>query len=128
MRSFYEQFAINEICPTTTFKKLSEGILLVDVREKDEVAKLAFNVENLINIPMSEFEEKYQSIPKDKDIVTVCAVGQRSLLAAGFLLKHGYEHSKVTNMKLGLVRWVEKGFPTIGDTSDMSKSTKTCCG
>lgn len=122
------ELKINEICPTTTFKKLSEGILLVDVREKNEVDKLAFNVENLINIPMSEFEEKYQTIPKDINVVMVCAVGQRSLLAAGFLIKHGYDQDKITNMKFGLVRWVERGFPTIGDTTDMNKNTKTCCG
>jgi len=122
------EFKINEICPTTTFNKLGEGILLVDVREKNEVEKLAFDVENLINIPMSEFEEKYQTIPKNKNIVLVCAVGQRSLLASGFLIKHGYDQDKVTNMKFGLIRWVERGFPTIGDTSDMNKSTKTCCG
>lgn len=118
---------INEICPTTTFKKLKEGIILVDVRERNEVEKLSFNVENLINIPMSEFEEKYQTLPKDKNIVLVCAIGQRSLLATGFLIKHGYDQNKVTNMKMGLTRWAEKGFPTNGNTSSIPKNSKSCC-
>lgn len=119
---------INEICPTTTFNRLKEGIILIDVREKDEVEKLSFKVENIINIPISEFEDKYQIIPKDKNIVMVCMTGQKSLLAAGFLLNHGFDQNKVTNMKMGLIRWVEKGFPTIGDTSGMSKTSNSCCG
>lgn len=119
---------INEICPTTTFNKLNEGIILVDVREKDEVKNLAFNVPNVLNIPMSEFETRFGEIPKDKDVVLVCRVGQRSLLATGFLIKNGYDVNKVTNMKLGLVRWVERGFPTKGDTSNIEVKKSSCCG
>ena len=121
-------FKINEICPTTTFNKLNEGILLVDVREKEEVENLSFDIPNIINIPMSEFENRFNEIPKDKDIVLVCMVGQRSLLAAGFLIKNGYDVNKVTNMKLGLVRWVERGFPTKGDTSNIEVKKSSCCG
>ena len=119
---------INEICPTTTFNKLNEGIQLVDVREKDEVEKLSFDVPHIINIPMSELEARCNEIPKDKDIVLACMVGQRSLLAAGFLIKNGYDLNKVTNMKLGLVRWVERGFPTKGDTKNIEVKKSTCCG
>ena len=121
-------FKINEICPTTTFNKLNEGIILVDVREKDEVKNLAFNVPNVLNIPMSELETRFGEIPKDKDVVLVCTVGQRSLLATGFLIKNGYDVNKVTNMKLGLVRWVERGFPTKGDTSNIEVKKSSCCG
>lgn len=121
-------FKINEICPTTTFNKLNEGILLVDVREKEEVENLSFDIPNIINIPMSEFENRLNEIPRDKDIVLVCMVGQRSLLATGFLIKNGYDVNKVTNMKLGLVRWVERGFPTKGDTSNIVVKKSSCCG
>lgn len=121
-------FKINEICPTTTFNKLKEGILLVDVREKDEVEKLSFDVPNIINIPMSELETRYNEIPKNKDIVMVCTVGERSLLATGFLIKNGYDVNKVTNMKLGLVRWIERGFSTKGDTLNIEVKKSSCCG
>lgn len=121
-------FIINEICQTTTFNKLNYGILLVDVREKDEVENLSFDVPNIMNIPMSEFEFRFNEIPKNKDVVLVCMVGQRSLLAAGFLIKNGYDINKVTNMKLGLVRWVERGFPIKGDTSNIEANKSSCCG
>ncbi len=121
-------FKINEICPTTTFNKLAEGIILVDVRGRDEVEKLAFNVPNIMNIPLGELESRFNELPKNKNLVMVCMVGERSLLAAGFLIKNGFDPNRVTNMKLGMVRWVERGFPTIGETSNMTKSNKTCCG
>jgi len=78
------QTLVNEICPTTTQKWVKNGALLVDVREKNEVAELVFDVPNLINIPLSEFEDRFNEIPKDKEVVLVCSVGTSSLRAAGY--------------------------------------------
>lgn len=124
------QTLVKEICPTTTQVWVQNGALLVDVREKDELETLVYDVPNIINIPLSDFENRYGEIPKDKDVVMVCKTGQRSLRAAGFLVNHGYTH--VVNMQHGIVRWVQKGFPTKGDatgiTSDSSCcSTSGCC-
>jgi rhodanese-related sulfurtransferase len=124
------QTLVKEICPTTTQEWVKNGALLVDVREKDEVSELAYDVPNIINIPLSEFEERFNEIPKDKDVVMVCKGGGRSLRAAGFLVNHGYD--KVVNMQHGIARWVQKGFPTKGNTSvvtgsDSCCSTSGCC-
>lgn len=122
------QTLVKEICPTTTQKWVSDGALLVDVREKDEVAELAYDVPNIMNIPLSEFEDRFSEIPKDKDVVMVCRSGGRSLRAAGFLVNHGYE--KVVNMQSGMNRWVERGFPVKGKTSTEGSaccSTTGCC-
>ncbi len=122
------QTLVKEICPTTTQAWVKNGALLVDVREADELAELAFDVPNIMHIPLSEFEERFTEIPKDKDVVMVCHVGGRSLRAAGFLVNHGYE--KVVNMQHGIVRWVQKGFPTIGSTAAVLGNTQGggCCG
>ena len=124
------QSLVKEICPTTTQEWVKNGALLVDVREKEEVIELAFDVPNLIHIPLSEFEDRFNEIPKDQDVVMVCKGGSRSLRAAGFLVNHGY--TKVVNMQHGIVRWVQKGFPTQGNTtlilgSDSCCSTPGCC-
>jgi rhodanese-related sulfurtransferase len=83
------QTLVQEICPTKTQEWIKNGALLVDVREKDEVAQLAFDVPNCINIPLSIFEEHFTEIPKDRAVVMVCRSGVRSLRAAGFLVNHG---------------------------------------
>nr|WP_315142810.1 rhodanese-like domain-containing protein [uncultured Flavobacterium sp.] len=119
------QTLVKEICPTTTQDWVKNGALLVDVREVDEVAQLAYDVPNIINIPLTVFEENFTKIPKDKDVVLVCKSGARSLRAAGFLVNHGYD--KVVNMKHGMIRWVQKGFPTIGDTSSVTGNDGSSC-
>ena len=119
------QTLVKEICPTTTQDWVKNGALLVDVREVDEVAQLAYDVPNIINIPLTVFEENFTKIPKDKDVVLVCKSGARSLRAAGFLVNHGYD--KVVNMKHGMIRWIQKGFPTKGDTSSVTGNDGSSC-
>ena len=124
------QTLVKEICPTTTQVWVKNGALLVDVREKDEVEALAFDVPNIINIPLSEFEERFTEIPKEKEVVVVCQVGVRSLRAAGFLINHGYDSNKLVNMQHGIIRWAQKGFATKGNTASVLGNTQNsgCCG
>lgn len=122
-----KQVKVFEICPTKTQFLIKKGALLVDVREKEEVAQLAYDVPNIVNIPLSVFEEHYTEIPKDREVIIVCKAGVRSLRAAGFMVYHGYDN--VINMKHGLIRWVQKGFPTIGDTAAVLENAvaHSCC-
>jgi rhodanese-related sulfurtransferase len=122
-----ETRAAVEICPTTTQGRVKAGALLVDVRERDEVTQLAFDVPNIVNIPLSEFEERYHELPKDKELVMVCRGGGRSLKATYYLMNMGYEN--VVNMQHGIVRWVQRGFPTIGDSNSAitNNDNTSCC-
>jgi rhodanese-related sulfurtransferase len=122
-----KQVKVTEICPTKTQALINNGALLVDVREKDEVAQLAYDVPNIINIPLSVFEEQYTEIPKDIPVVMVCKAGVRSLRAAGFMVYHGYDN--VINMKHGMIRWAQKGFPILGDTGSVleNATAPSCC-
>jgi len=123
----YEAF-VNEICPTTTQSWIKNGALLVDVREKSEVEQLAFDVPAIVHIPLVELESRYTELPKDKELVMVCHSGTRSLRAAGFLKNQGYEH--VVNMKYGILRWAEKGFPLKGNVAPVLRNnsgSSSCC-
>ena len=124
-----KQTLVKEICPTTTQSWVKNGALLVDVREKDEIEALAYDVPEIINIPLSEFETRFQEVPMDREVVLVCRSGGRSLRATGFLINHGYESEKVVNMQHGMIRWAQKGFPTKGDTSVVlgNSSASSCC-
>ncbi|MEP7109620.1 MAG: rhodanese-like domain-containing protein [Ferruginibacter sp.] len=125
-----KQTLVNEICPTTTQVWIKRGAILVDVREKDEVEQLAYNVPNIVNIPLSEFETRFKELPLDKELVMVCRGGGRSLRAAGFLINNGYDPLKVANMQHGIIRWVQKGFITKGDTTTVTGTNTDigCCG
>lgn len=119
--------AIKEICPTTTQRWIRNGALLVDVRERSEVSVFAFDVEDFLHVPLSEFENRFQEIPKNRRVVLVCKNGDRSLRATNFLINAGYNPENVANMKYGLLRWLQKGFPTIGDADYYLKNDTDCC-
>jgi rhodanese-related sulfurtransferase len=112
-----EEIFVNEICPSSTQVWIKRGAILVDVREADEVAQLAYDVPNIVHIPLSELGMRYTELPIDQQLVIVCRSGARSLRVAGFLIYNGYNPEKVVNMKHGIIRWVHKGFPTKGDRS-----------
>ena len=119
-----KQSLIKEICPTTTQEWIKNGALLVDIREQEEADSLSYDVPNIIHIPLSEFDKRYQEISKDADTVVVGSDPLKSLRAAGFLANHGY--TKVVNMKYGIEKWVQKGFPFTGDRSLASADTACC--
>jgi len=73
-----------EVCPTTTRRLIAEGALLVDVRERGEVAQLAVDVPGVVVMPLSEFEQRFEDLPRDRELVMVCETGARSLKATYF--------------------------------------------
>lgn len=113
-----------EVCPTTTRRLLDEGAVLIDVRAPSEVAVFAFDVPNVLNIPLSELEQRWTEVPRDRPVVFACDTGARSLKAAYFLQFHGY--ANVSHMGGGLVKWSIKGFPVTGQRGTDS-SAAGCC-
>ncbi|MBN8968141.1 MAG: rhodanese-like domain-containing protein [Rhizobiales bacterium] len=118
-----------QICPTTTTRRLAEGAILVDVREKAETDRLALDVPNVIALPLGELEQRFTELPRDRDLVMVCQVGGRSLKATYFLMYQGFD--RVANMEGGIVKWAAKGFPVKGDLSTLQgdeQGARSCCG
>ncbi len=115
-----------EVCPTTTRRMLAEGALLLDVREMDEAERVAFADCEVLNIPLSAFEQRWSEVPRDREVVVASASGEASLKATYFLMYQGYE--RVANMKHGMVRWIERGFPVIGDAPVSSTAAEAGCG
>ncbi|MBZ9700901.1 MULTISPECIES: rhodanese-like domain-containing protein [unclassified Mesorhizobium] len=104
-----------QICPTTTRRRVAEGALLLDVREQAEIDRLAFDVPNIIRIPLGELEKRYVELPRDRELVLACQSGGRSLKATYFLMFQGFD--KVANMEGGMAKWASKGFPVKGEAS-----------
>jgi rhodanese-related sulfurtransferase len=113
-----------EVCPTTTRRLLAEGALLVDVREFDEIAQVAFDVPGVLLMPLSELEQRYSELPRDRELVLACQVGERSLRATYFLMYQGY--TLVANMEGGIFKWASRGFPIKG--VQPTATSLSCCG
>jgi len=98
-----------EILPAEAFAKAKQGALFVDVREKSELKAEAYDVPNLLHIPLGELERRFTEIPRDRDVVIVCRGGVRSLRALHFLISQGYVNA--ANMKQGILGWMRADFP-----------------
>lgn len=73
-----------------------EKQIILDVREELELIGGKF--ENSINIPLSQLRKRFSELPKDKEILTYCAVGLRGYITSRFLISKGY---KVKNIAGG---------------------------
>lgn len=99
---------IQQLSPQEAYEHLIQGAILVDVREEDEISEIACGID-FVNIPMSRFQMAVQSLPQDKELVTVCRSGGRSLVAAQLLQSFGFE--KIYNISGGISAWEQSGLP-----------------
>ena len=86
-----------------------EGGVLVDVREKHEVA--VEHIQGSQFIPLKELPAKLSKLEKyrKKPVVVVCAAGQRSAAASRLLSKAGFEN--VCQIEGGIQAWEKAGLP-----------------
>ncbi|MFQ3648279.1 MAG: rhodanese-like domain-containing protein [Anaerolineae bacterium] len=80
---------------------------LIDVREADEYAD--GHLPGTVNLPLSELEQRYSEIRRDKPIVLVCARGGRSAQAAEYLAYLGYQN--LYNLEGGTLGYMQAGHP-----------------
>jgi sulfur-carrier protein adenylyltransferase/sulfurtransferase len=88
--------------------KLEGGeVALIDVREPGEYAEGHLPGAKLM--PVNSVPQRQAEFPSDKPLLFVCAVGQRSALAAEFAAAFG--HKDLFNLEGGTVAWREAGLP-----------------
>ncbi len=73
---------------------------VLDVREPSEVAEWA--IAGAVNVPIGELAERLAEVPRDREVVVVCASGNRSAVAADFLARRGL---RVANLRGGMAAW-----------------------
>ncbi len=80
--------------------KSGNDFLLLDVRTPQEHAAQAIKGSYLL--PLQELGYRIDELPKDKEIVVYCRVGNRSAFACSYLARLGY---KVKNLEGGIAQW-----------------------
>jgi len=90
-----------------------EGVILLDVREKKEIA-LGY-IKGAVLIPKDLLKQKAQALLTEKDIpiIAYCAAGGRSLSAAKLLKGMGY--TRVFSMAKGFEGWKAAGYEVTSD-------------
>ncbi|MHB9160280.1 MAG: MBL fold metallo-hydrolase [Nitrosotalea sp.] len=82
--------------------KKKEELVLVDVRQPEEFSD--FRIPGSINIPLSDLFDKstVNKIPKNKQVVTICPHGNRSMVAAFALARNSID---AVSLAGGLAGW-----------------------
>jgi len=90
------------IGPEDVIEKIEAGedFILLDVRTPQEHAEQAIAGSYLL--PLQELGYRIKELPKDKEIVIYCRVGNRSAHACSYLSRMGYN---VKNLEGGLMTW-----------------------
>lgn len=81
--------------------KKAPSTFLVDTREEEEVRDV--NLSPTKVIPLGEFEDRFQEIPKDVPVYLYCRSGRRSRIALEFLKSKGYDNG--FNVEGGILAW-----------------------
>ena len=84
---------------------LGDGAAIVDVREPHEYD--AGHVPGATLIPVNSVYARREELPKDQDLIFVCAVGQRSALACEMAAAGGL--TRLFNLEGGTDGWVAAG-------------------
>ncbi len=85
----------------------SNGAAVIDVREPFEYD--AGHVPGATLIPVNSVYARRAELPTDKDLIFVCAVGQRSALAAEMAAAAGL--TRLFNLEGGTDAWLKAGKP-----------------
>lgn len=101
-----------QLDPRAALLAVQAGAWLVDVREGHEVARLAYGVDRVLHLPLSEFERRHPELPRDADLILACAAGGRSQQALNYLCHLG--HARARNLTGGMAAWLAHGLPVNG--------------
>lgn len=108
--------AFRSIDVDTALRMLQErqgSVVVIDVRNPEEWYSETGHIEGAFLIPYDALPMHLDTLEpyKDKVVICVCYVGQRSALAAQFLSQHGFQ--KTYNVEGGMMEWFDRDLPAV---------------
>ena len=108
----------NEIQAKELFDMMaSQPLLLVDVRNDDEVARGI--ISSAVHIPLAMLPVQYEPLTKVENIVFYCHSGVRSAHAAEFASSKGCKN--VYNLTGGILAWGKAGYTFVPKNEGVKK-------
>lgn len=89
--------------------KKTGDIYIVDVRRRDEFNR--GHLRKAKNIPLDDFKDRLNKIPKKREVLVYCETGARSIRAVRYLEVSGHEH--ILHMHQGMRGWIKAGYPVV---------------
>jgi len=89
-----------------------DGVVIIDVRDAHEFQ--GGHIPTATLLPVNSVFARREELPKDKKILFVCAVGQRSALAAEMAAAAGLPSEQLYTLDGGTDAWRKAGEPIEG--------------
>jgi rhodanese-related sulfurtransferase len=86
-----------------------QGAFFLDVRTQGEWT--TSHVPGSTLIPLNELPQRVSEVPRDRQVVVICASGVLSRAARDILIGVGF--TKVSSMTGGLQKWQAQGYPMV---------------
>lgn len=99
---------VRELDPVAADDAVSEGAVLLDVREPDEFA--AGHAPEAVSVPLGALEGTSGTLDSTRPIVCVCRSGARSTTATTALVAAGFN---AANLAGGMQAWAAAGLPVV---------------
>jgi rhodanese-related sulfurtransferase len=103
---------------------VKEGAFLVDLRDTDYIDYKAFDVDHVVVLPMSVFEEQVKNLDPDGHYILADSSGIKSRIYVEKMQKLGYTH--VASMSGGFVEWERDGMPVRVDVHERLTGACAC--
>jgi rhodanese-related sulfurtransferase len=97
---------VTEQIPTATVADITDGVVILDVREQGEWDD--GHVAGAIHIPMGEVPARYGELPEGADLIVMCHIGGRSGQVTAWLNAQGVP---CRNLDGGIVTYAKAGLP-----------------
>jgi rhodanese-related sulfurtransferase len=115
---------ILSVTPRESMILLKQGAWIVDLRETDFSDFKTFDVENIINLPLSVFEQHVDLLHKEKYYILADTSGLNSRFFVQKLQSLGYKH--VSGMSGGFVEWERDGLPVRINVNERLSGSCAC--
>ena len=102
-------FASYTPAQTMELIKQKKDLLIIDVRSPDELRE--GKIENSTLIPFWDIMKGNYTIPQDRPLLLICAVGGRSYAAMQILAQKGYK--EIYNLQGGISAWKQANLPLV---------------
>jgi len=127
-RRFLRGLKIARITPEELKGKMDAGedVIIVDLRHTLDFDAQPETIPGALHMDAAEFEEAYEVIPRDREIVLFCACPNEVTAARLALLLRSKGITRIRPLAEGYEGWRRRGFPMslLKDAPDAAKTVK----
>ena len=99
---------VPETHPKEAADVVAGGALMIDIREADEWEEV--RIPGAEFRPLSEINDWYEDLPRDRTVILQCRSGNRSAMATAALISQA-GMGNVVNLAGGIIAWHQAGMP-----------------